>query len=45
MTEKTMSVVDVRPPGSREPPEELPPFDGAVRLLIKPYLRQESVFG
>jgi len=42
MTENTMTLVDVSPPGSGEPPEELPPLTPAEQDTVRELVRQPA---
>ncbi len=45
MTENTMTLVDVSPPGSGEPPEELPPLTAAEQDAIRELVRRARASG
>ena len=45
MTENTMTLVDVSPPGSGEPPEELPPLTPAEQDTVRELVRQARASG
>ena len=45
MTENTMTLVDVSPPGSGEPPEELPPLTAAEQETVRELVRQARASG
>jgi len=45
MTENTMTLVDVSPPGSGEPPEELPPLTAAEQDAVRELVRQARASG
>ena len=45
MTENTMTLVDVSPPGSGEPPEELPPLTAAEQDTVRELVRQARASG
>ena len=45
MTENTMTLVDVSPPGSGEPPEEMPPLTPAEQDTVRELVRQARASG
>ena len=45
MTENAMTLVDVSPPGSGEPPEELPPLTAAEQDTVRELVRQARASG
>ena len=45
MTENTMTLVDVSPPGSGEPPEALPPLTPAEQDTVRELVRQARASG
>ena len=45
MTEKTMTLVDVSPPGAGEPPEEMPPLTAAEQETVRELVRQARASG
>ena len=45
MTENTMTLVDVSPPGSGEPPEEMPPLTAAEQETVRELVRQARASG
>ena len=45
MTENTVTLVDVSPPRSGEPPEELPPLTAAEQETVRELVRQARASG